>query len=77
MVFLDIRLVRYSSTIPVWPLIMANISGERPALVETANSFLPCQTMQLHHETDVKCELTAMSLQKLLSRLTLPVQQAM
>ena len=41
MVFLEILLVRYSSTTPACPLMMANMRGESPALVETAKSFLP------------------------------------
>ena len=40
-VFFEFLFVRYSSMMPLCPLIIANISGERPEVVDKARSFRP------------------------------------
>ena len=77
-VFFEFLFVRYSSTMLLWPLMIASISGDRPQVVDKAKSFRPCKIFDY---TRSKCcilmNLTFVSPQNSLKSSMFPVQQAM
>ena len=77
-VFFEFLFVRYSSMILLCPLIIANISGDRPQVVDKASSFRPWKSFNyLRSKSCIHVNLTLVSRQKSLKSSMFPVQQAM